>query len=86
MPRHKATKLYLFRFTVEGTGPFPTDMLRYDSCWPEKENEARSLVDPDPDYSKPRTIHLRRASLNGNGPTILRWNSFGWRVTNVEPV
>ena len=85
MPRHKATKVYLFRFTVEGSGWFPTDMLRYDSCWPEVEPEARSIGRGPEDQGK-RTITLKRASINGSGPTVERWRSFGWTVTDVEAI
>lgn len=85
MARHKLTKVYMFRFTVEGGGRFPTDMLRHDSCWPASEGEARRLAD-GPDDRERRTVTLKRASVNASGPTVDRWRSFGWTVTNVEPL
>ncbi len=85
MARHKATRVHMFLFTVEGSGRFPTDMLRYDACWPAHENEARSLADGSDDQGR-RTITLRRAAVNMSGPTKRRWESFGWTVTNVEPI
>ncbi len=85
MPRHKATRVHLFKFTVEGSGKFPTDMLRYDACWPVHEGEARRLAE-GPDDRERRTVTLKRAAVNDQGPTVERWRSFGWTVTNVEPI
>ena len=69
---------YLHEFTVEGAGPFPVDMLRYDSCHPRDESTARSLVD----YEAPRRqVTLHRFSVDRDwGPNRERWASFGWRV------
>ncbi len=33
-------------FTVEGSGMFPYDMLRYDQCWPSSEQDSPRLIDP----------------------------------------
>jgi hypothetical protein len=78
------TKKGPFEFTVEGTYPFPTDMLRYDQCWPKREAEdsvqlseammLRRHTDPD---------RKRRVTLTTNkftAPTTGRWESFGWKV------
>lgn len=35
------TKLY--EFTVEGSGLFPFDMLRYDQCWPKSQNGSAAI-------------------------------------------
>ena len=85
MARHKLTKVHLFTFTVEGSGKFPTDMLRYDACWPVHEDEARRLAE-GPDDRELRTVKLKCAAVNGHGPTVERWRSFGWVVTEVEAV
>lgn len=58
-------------FTVEGSGPFPIDMLRYDLCWPAKEAHSYHLLITDD-----RRIVLKGLKL----PTTRRWESFGWRV------
>lgn len=84
MARHKASKVYVFHFTVEGSGSFPSDMLRYDSCFPVSETEARSIARDD--ATGRRTIRLQRVGSNTNGPTERRWESFGWHVTACEPV
>jgi hypothetical protein len=72
-------------FTVEGNGRFPTDMLRYDRCWPASEKDS-NLISFTNDlqvfdigietYRKNRKITLKGLI----GPTIARWASFGWAV------
>ena len=71
-------------FTVEGTYPFPTDMLRYDQCWPKREAEdsvqlgeammLRRHTDPD------RKRRVTLVTNLPNRPTAARWESFGWKV------
>ena len=59
-------------FTVEGSSPFPIDMLRYDLCWPAKADDAAWI---------PRSGSGRHINLKGlKTPTIGRWESFGWKV------
>lgn len=73
-------------FTVEGTGNFPYDMLRYDRCYPASGNQSNELSDnplprPDDYLTKSRQVQLRRlAHFKGDRPTIDRWKSFGWVV------
>ena len=68
---------YAFEFTVEGSGEFPADMLRYDHCWPASEADSRLLENPI--YKPGRT--RRVINLRGlTGPTPGRWASFGWTV------
>jgi hypothetical protein len=63
--------LKLYRYTVEGTGQFPVDMLRYDSCWPSTSKDV------------PLPTKGGRVELVGiQEPTLLRWRSFGWTVTS----
>jgi hypothetical protein len=58
-------------FTVQGTGEFPFDMLRYDKAWPATE-EMSSLLSQ---------THNRVIFLKGlKTPTLGRWASFGWVV------
>lgn len=74
-------------FTVTGTGPFPMDMLRADSCWPaNKESVAamraswfgvRELEDGTPDLS-PVVWSIRLAK--GGFPTARKWAAVGWPV------
>ena len=74
------------KFTVEGCGTFPVDMLRYDGCYPRDTESAVALT-----YchrctkeltSQPRQVNLTSRIERGfdPGPTDARWNSFGWKV------
>lgn len=83
MARKKETrKVEIVRFVVEGSGEFPIDMLRYDSCFPSKESESRGIASDRRD--------LRRVTLehrgSGQAPTIGRWKSFLWNVVEVDGV
>lgn len=66
-------KLKLFRYTVEGQGELPHDMLRYDSAWPEQETDAALLAHHQRQYRVITILGLRT-------PTVERWQSFGWTV------
>jgi len=73
-------KYFSVRFTVEGSGRFPLDMLRYDRCCPEDQSdsgrmEARGL----------RKINLIRFTPEkGRPPQAMRWASFGWYVRSAD--
>lgn len=70
----------LYTFTVEGRGPFPIDMLRYDSCWPQSEGSDSYEIDIS---HQPRRAGQRehRVTLCGiTEPTAARWESFGYAV------
>lgn len=76
-------------FTVEGGGEFPMDMLRFDECWPEGPSDAAKMgatyADPATDTGR-RSIRLGSFRHGIAGPTEKRWESFGWRVTDIgEP-
>ena len=63
-------------FTVEGSGSFPFDMLRYDRCWPYYSQDSSQM-----DH---HNIGRRRVVLEGyNKPTDGRWRSFTWRVVEI---
>jgi hypothetical protein len=67
-------------FTVEGSGSFPIDMLRYDACWPQSERYDTPAIQQDP-FSEPKK--RRRVVLvtdNPSAPTVGRWESFTWKV------
>lgn len=61
------------KFTVQGSGYFPFDMLRYDACYPATSDDAASL-----NLKEARTITLISAMVAQ--PTEGRWRSFGWQV------
>jgi hypothetical protein len=68
----RSVKGRLFGFEVEGEGNFPTDMLRYDRCWPESTEDASKFF---PNGER-RVVRL----IGFNQPNIARWASFLWRV------
>ena len=65
-------------FTVEGTGRFPYDMLRYDNCWPYTSEDAGRLDSVEPEGRGRRRVVL--ATRWRMAPTDARWESFLWRV------
>jgi hypothetical protein len=75
-------------FTVEGSGEFPTDMLRYDVCEfasPEDEAVAGKGYDDPAFEPRRRRVQVLSSSLNLHSkPTRGRWASFGWHVVSVE--
>jgi hypothetical protein len=68
----------LYQYTVVGSGAFPVDQLRYDSCWPaDTESAIRMFRDRhDEEYRDEREINIE----SHNPPTEDRWNTFGWRI------
>lgn len=68
-------------FTVEGCGPFPADMLRYDCCYPENGDGAAAIALVTTGLrarDSRRTVKL--LTHRNAGPCIGRWESFGWSV------
>ncbi len=74
------SKTKLVRFTVEGVGVFPFDMLRYDGCYPVGHGDVRIMTHIS-SSEEPKRVELE--SFSAASPTPARWESFGWRV--VEP-
>jgi len=75
-------RTYIHEFIVEGTGHFPTDMLRYDGCYPATQEDVTKLDWEVHDGLKPRRITLRCRGAKESGPSVERWKSFGWPVVN----
>lgn len=70
-------------FTVEGGGPFPIDMLRYDQCWPRSEGEDSRAIEQSFPQGRRVTGARYRVTLvthASNRPTGARWESFGFKV------
>ena len=72
-------------FTVQGSGPFPVDMLRYDGAYPRDPESAARLLTPVDRESRrdTREVHLNLAAPSFLKPTHGRWSSFGWAVVAV---
>ena len=77
-------KRYLHKFTVEGIGVFPFDMLRYDCCYPLTSSDSLEM---EPGRGKRRKVVLTREADRLWTPTVGRWSSFLWKVTDhtVDP-
>jgi hypothetical protein len=71
-------------FTVEGFIQFPTDMLRYDACWPMDQDSVNEMIesfDAEVRNNRRKSFKPFRLKLNTVGHiTTERWSSFGWRV------
>lgn len=75
--------MYVTHFEARGSGHFPTDMLRYDCCFPA-DSEAVDKISgeylQEPVVVRLAVYHpLKKAHI-----TAGRWESFGWRVTEKE--
>jgi hypothetical protein len=69
---------YMYEYWVTGHGDFPSDMLRFDSCWPVTGADAAKVVlsCDQGGWRDTRSIKLR----SYREPTIDRWSSFLWSV------
>jgi hypothetical protein len=79
----KAQKVYLTYLVVEGSGEFPYDMLRYDSCCPDTETDTHRMERQE--QEELRRVVLRRFSVSGQLATEARWRSHVWRVVLETP-
>lgn len=74
-------------FTVAGTGAFPFDMLRYDECWPAHPEDVRTMAMETRDVrARDSRRAVRLVTNRALGPTIRRWESFGWKVISHDSV
>lgn len=78
----KRTYFYEVKFTVEGHGEFPYDMLRYDCCHPLSQDDVNKLENDN--SREPRRVTLVSVKRCKTGPTEGRWNSFCWKVVEKD--
>lgn len=65
---------------VVGSGPFPIDMLRYDSCAPRTQSDSAAIKEPHT-----RIVQFRMFIQEANqGPEEARWRSFNWVVLSAD--
>ena len=64
-------------YTVEGRGPFPFDMLRRAMSWPYSAHDADKLT-------QDRRRSIRLVAHQYQYITAERWESFGWKVSQIE--
>ena len=79
--------IHAVKFTVEGTFPFPVDMLRYDRCYPADSESAINITYSNNHESGGLQVTLiARVESKQWKPTEGRWQSFGWKVVEYHPV
>lgn len=75
---------HVIEYTVAGAGPFPFDMLRYDSAvFATEQDGATATMNADR-----RHVRLRRYYPHDGRaePERRRWESFGWRVVGAAAI
>jgi len=78
---------YITEFQVTGRLDFPVDMLRYDSCYPTRTEDALAIVRcrrcDRPEKGSPLpviTLSTWHLTKNVTGLESARWSSFGWHI------
>ena len=69
-------------FAVRGHGKFPTDMMRYDACFPHSESDSWRIDDTEA-RGKRVVIMQRAAAPRKSWTPSPRWPSYGWEVLSV---
>lgn len=67
-----------YKITVEGTGLFPMDMLRFGECYPNTSADANNMSYPNSDRRKVELITYG-AELHAH-TTCERFKSFTWKA------
>lgn len=84
---------HTLQFTVRGSGEFPADMLRYDTCIPASEADSAKIAwrygDAVPDgcgtiYKRDVVLTMQVPHKYAGGPTVRRWESFCWKVVSTR--
>lgn len=82
----KDGKLWRCTFTVQGQFAFPIDMLRYDSCYPDSQQDVTAIIESgDPVDRATRQVTLVRIGetrKEAERITRQRWESFGWGLVD----
>lgn len=77
----KARRFVEVFFLVRGSGEFPLDMLRYDSCCPFRESDSHAMR-----RREARVILMRRFSPERHSDgNEARWMAFGWEAYGWSP-
>lgn len=77
-------KFRVYKYTVEGFGVFPFDMLRYDESYPAQQQDSLGL---DSGFNrKRRQVTLYHTTTDSRlwTPNAERWQSFMWKVVDAE--
>jgi len=74
-------KTYRHEFQVQGTAPFPFDMLRYDACYPAHESpDSAAMGRLEHSRITVTTVTMVHTGEKHWVPTGARWRSFMWKV------
>jgi len=68
---------------IQGSSPFPMDMLRYDQCVPVNATDSCEILDSN-QWANERIFTVAVTGRGTNGPTSKRWASFRWHVKKVD--
>ncbi len=74
---------YTHKADVTTVHPFPLDMLRYDSCWPESGEDALRIEKSVQEHPRERytvTVCRHSTAKRDAGWTPGRWQSFGCAI------
>lgn len=72
-------------FTVTGSGQFPIDMLRYDRCCPEREEDSSHIISSLESPVGEHSVQIIKFAENRQWrPTAARWKSFGWDILSAS--
>ena len=79
--------MHYTRFTVEGSWPFPIDMLRHDEAHPATEEDSGKIIRSMEPGAEKASIDLAKYHTIKNSPHVTegRWESFGWKVIVIKP-
>lgn len=70
-------------YTVQGSWPFPLDMLRYDDARPATEDDRVAIEHLSGDCAPDRLairVPTRIDLIAPRRPATARWESFGWSL------
>lgn len=76
------TKTFRFEVTNPNGYPFPIDMLRYDNCTPDTEQDSLKISSTfDAVNASEKIVKVTMRTNDRFVPTIGRWESFGWKIS-----
>lgn len=83
--------MWIHEALIEVRGyPFPLDMLRYDGCYPSRQEDVTAIYESVGAYRRDQPVSFlavrvtRWSDAKGSGFTVGRWESFGCKVTEIR--
>jgi hypothetical protein len=78
-------KTWIHEATIKGSGMFPLDMLRYDSCYPKGSEDAFKIAAAIRMEDRQWEVRVMKRGFDRNDKfTDGRWASFGCKVASVD--